>query len=307
MVLMKKYELEWMKKMSDYLEDEGQAFSQIKRNIDEFMNVELTLDNYKKFSNELLSKDNIIISQIENFKRDYQSEISDLNNKRESEEFKNSLEEGYVSRDVYEILLRINKIMRDTFSWKTIQQEMYRIMFEKLLSLISDVNAFSIKRDALKEMREMEEKRNEVIIKTVNNSNEATMTATKQLIDLTKEIVNEKLKLSDDKINNFYNNMLEQMRIERNEMIQSINNIIDFLSKKTNVEINSLKKDRIEQEKNLFSSEKELVIDDSKKLIDEKNLGDKEFENDDEITKNDDDDAKISDIDQVFEKELFGD
>lgn len=217
--------------MSNAMEDTGENYAQIKREIDGIKNATVTLDNYKKFSDKILNKDSIIVSQIENFKNDYVRESSALKTRTDTEKFQSTLDNNYVDREVYEIQRRMLVTLSNAFSWKIIQSEMYNILFKKVIELIDDTNAYAIKRDALKEMREMESERNRVILESVS-----------QMVDFTKEVVGNKFSLMDEKLNTSYRMISEQSRMERNEMFSAFKRLTQVIAKQTDSKIEVVQK-----------------------------------------------------------------
>ena len=216
--------------MSD-MENQGESYAQIRRDIDELRATELTFDNYKRHTDKVVDKDTIIISQIESLKREFVGENEKLKLQMESDGFKRTLDDGYVHREIFDTQQKLIRILTDSFSWKVIQTEMFNILFRKLIELMNDANALTVKRDAYKLMNDMEEKRNKVILENSTN-----------LIEFSKEMMMEKLMMMDEKMNSRYESVLEQQRLERNELFDMFAKLTESLASKTDVNIEVTKK-----------------------------------------------------------------
>ena len=96
---------------------------------------------------------------------------------------------------------------------------------------MNDANALTVKRDAYKLMNDMEEKRNKVILENSTN-----------LIEFSKEMMMEKLMMMDEKMNSRYESVLEQQRLERNELFDMFAKLTESLASKTDVNIEVTKK-----------------------------------------------------------------
>jgi hypothetical protein len=167
--------------------------TEIERTIEEINSASITLENYKKHLENVINKTGMVNAQIENLTREYNETMAKFKEKKSAEKFERAKEEGYIPLDSYEMLIDLNKILKDSYSWKVLQTQLYSILFNKIYSVFDDIKALDIKKDALEEMRVSETKRNDLFLQTVK-ANAAILT----------DVINNKLSFVDEKLMNIF-------------------------------------------------------------------------------------------------------
>jgi hypothetical protein len=178
----------------------------------------LTFENYKRYFEKVNSSTQGVIMQIQNLTREYgelKRRVADIG-KRDS--FKRGLEEGYIPREVYDLHKSMNKIILEAYNWKTLQAEMINIIFQKLYGLMDDVKALDIKRDALKEMRDMEEKRQELFLEVM-----------KSQTSMFQQVVIQKFQNFDEKVMSMIMMINEQNKNDRRDLFSIFTRVISEL------------------------------------------------------------------------------
>jgi len=189
--------------------------SEIRKLLDELNESVIGFENYKKYFDKVMNSDKIIISQIDNLtfiieehKRKYRLMVS-------KDSFKQLAADGLISKEVFETSRAIYRTLLEAYSWKTLQQELFSIIFKKIFSVLDDAKALDIKRDALKEMREMQKAMQEMFITTMENMG-----------NMFKERVDMKLQSYDEKLFNLVMMNDEEHRKDRNDIFRTMKEII---------------------------------------------------------------------------------
>jgi len=219
--------------------DEQQT--QVERLVEELENATLTLQNYKVYSERVNSSVRIIKAQIENLITDYKALKRKLDDKLENNNVKRSMEEGYVPIEVFELLQDINEVFKNAYSWKMLENKLNNLIFQRLFLILDEAKALDIKREALAEMREMENKRNELFLESIKRNNA-----------LVQEVINSRLKVFDEKFINAIRMIADNSNAERKQFI----NLLSSLN--TGFNIDELEK--------LFDKSKEEIISEIKKI-----------------------------------------
>jgi len=195
--------------------------AKLRRMLDDLRDSTIDHQNYEKLLGEVLKQVDTIDSQIENIYANYLPQKDEYDGFLKKDTTKNAFDNGVVPQEGFKMLRELSWKIREIASWKFLQVEALRILITKLEKALADAKAYEIKRDALKEMREMEQKRNELFLevmternsayqqgmrltqeKYINDMKENTKTLCSALIDVSKlqqEFVKEVLKKSDNK------------------------------------------------------------------------------------------------------------
>lgn len=179
----------------------------IERVINNVKEANITFENFRKHADTIDNNINVVLAQIENNRKGYQDYVSRYGNAKNDQKFKRVSAEGLIPVDVFKLVIEMNKLLKDTISWQEMKASMYYIMYQKLFSLIDEANALTIKKEAIQEMREMENKRNEVILDTFQN----------------------KFRMFDERFDTMIRSLSEAQKTERREMIASFERIINTL------------------------------------------------------------------------------
>lgn len=177
--------------------DGGDNSARINTFIREFENQAVTVDNYEKVCAQIESNNNIIDSQIENSYVEYLKTKQEFIKIRDSEYFKEQKERKLVDLDIYVLSMKLHHHSTQMLSWKYLQNDMNSMFLKKLVETLREAKSFDIKRDALKEMREMETKRNELFLDVMKSRNQS---ADEHLMGAVKEIQRIQ-KISDERNN----------------------------------------------------------------------------------------------------------
>lgn len=134
----------------------------------------VTHTNFNKYFESMQTSNTIIDSQIENIYTNYIPERDEHNGMLSLERVQSGVERGIVPLELYQALKKLSSMLKEMVSWKMLQNEMLSLLIEKFYIALREAKAFEIKRDALKEMREMETKRNDLLLEVVKKENENT-------------------------------------------------------------------------------------------------------------------------------------
>lgn len=193
--------------------------TQIERLLEEIKTSAIGFENYKSYFEKVKNSDQVILTQIENLVREfreYKTKHDEATNMSSNKQMK---EDGYIRIEIYEDALMMNKILKEAYAWKTLQEELYNIIFNKISGVLDDARALDIKRDALKEMREMEERRNSLLIEIVQN-----------MSGMFRDEVGNRLKLFDEKFVNLIMMIDEDNRRDKKETFDAFRKIIEHLN-----------------------------------------------------------------------------
>lgn len=141
-------------------------------------NQNMTYQNFRKPHDDVMNKYEMIEAQIDNLNEDY-NRISKKHAKyMDNKEIKNLItSDKIVPVDVYEMLAEKESIMSQMADWKILQCELVKIDDEKLANAIGAVRGMDIEKEVLTNMKEVIKQRDDMIV----------------------EIVNEKMKVVDEK------------------------------------------------------------------------------------------------------------
>lgn len=189
--------------------------TEIEKLLDELKDSIIGFENYKSYFEKIKNNDQVIISQIENLVREYKEYKHRYDEEVDKESHKNLMEDGFVKVEVLEHSKMMNKILLEAYNWKTLQEELYSIIFKKIYAVLDDARALDIKRDALKEMREMEERRQAMFIEIMGN-----------MSDMFKESVITKLQTYDEKFLQLILMMDEDNRKDRKQIFDTLRSVV---------------------------------------------------------------------------------
>ncbi len=187
--------------------EQGESVSEIKIFLDDLRNSVIGFENYKSYFEKVRNTDMVIATQIGKLKDDYKKLQLKLNDYTSKDYFKQNYDDGIVQIELFELQSDMNSSLMEAYTWKSLEEEMYNIIFMKIYSVLDDARALDIKRDALKEMREMDKEKQEMFIQVFENM--ATMF---------KETTISKLQNYDEKIFNLILMNDEEHRKDRRDM-----------------------------------------------------------------------------------------
>jgi hypothetical protein len=235
--------------------------TEIEKLLSEIKNAALGLENYKQFFDRVNNSDQIIMSQIENLVREYREYKVKFDEEYNKDSHKQLVEDGFVRFDVFEDARMMNKILLEAYNWKTLQEELFSILFQKIFRVLDDARALDIKRDALKEMREMEDKRQKMFVDIIEN-----------MMKMFQDTVTGKLQTYDEKFVNLVMMMDEDDRRDRKEIFDTLKAIvsnIEVIPQKNREEIieDVQKEERLPKKNRLFDKSKQESFEPSQEEI----------------------------------------
>jgi len=276
------------KKMIDVLDrEEISNRTEIEKLLEDIRNSIIGFENFKQYFEKIKNSDQVIMSQIENLTREYKEYKTRFTTEYNKDSHKQLIDDGFVRLDIFEDARMMNKILLEAYNWKTLQEELHNIIFQKIYRVLDDARALDIKRDTLKEMREMEETRQKMFVEIMNN-----------MSDMFKQTVVHKLQNYEEKFLNLVMMVDEDNRRDRKEIFDTLREIVNttILDKeeKNNIVKNIYKDDIDTKRARLYPDKKQ------KQQIEETPYIDDEDEDDDEPKQKTK--TKISDIEESFEE-----
>lgn len=190
--------------------------SEIERMLDDLKNSAITFENFRKFFDNVKTSNRVTNTQIENLTREYKEQIEYHKNATQKDSFRQLAEDGFIQRDVYEKGKQMNKILIESFSWKSLEAEMWRVIATKVVDTLDDAKALDIKRDALKEMRDMQKAMQEMFIEAIGN-----------IVNNSKERVDMSLENQNERILNLVMMNDEEHRKDRRDIFNFVKVIVD--------------------------------------------------------------------------------
>jgi len=158
----------------------------------EIQQATISLGNYRRYIEKVKSTEQIIVAQIENNVSEYGEMHAMFKDETNKQSYQDGYDGGIVSVQLFEVVKNMNKKLQDTYSWKALQLELNLALVKKLDAVMGDTQALEIKRDALKEMREDNERRNKLFLDSQKENN-----------DLLKNLMTARHQLMEDKMNLF--------------------------------------------------------------------------------------------------------
>jgi len=276
------------------IENSGfESKNEVERIIEELKDSVVGVENYKKYIAKIENTERVIMAQLENFVGAYKELDFKYKEKLDSDIYKRAEQDGFIPKEIFDMQSEMNKILRDSYSWKSLAAEMNKVFFQRISIVLEDISALDIKKGALEELREMETKRNEATITQINS-----------IVKMAEEIVNHKLTIIDDKIINTIKYIQQEMSSENKAMINAFIEVTKITSdekkeliKKINV-IEATGKVKLDEIKN-------EIITPIKKVEAIQNhdiFEDKESEEDDNPFIVDDDDELEDDVNDKVEE-----
>ena len=207
-----------MNKFGNVEREEISNKTQIERLLEEIKSSAIGFENYKNFFQKVENSDQVILTQIENLVREFREYKAKHDEAIGMASNKQMKEDGYIRVDIYEDAVMMNKILREAYAWKTLQEELYNIIFKKISGVLDDARALDIKRDALKEMRESDRERQAVFIEIMKN-----------YADMFRDEVTSRLNRFDEKFVNLVMMIDEDNRRDKKETFEGFRKIIEIL------------------------------------------------------------------------------
>ena len=214
--------------MADDMDYESKP--KIKQFFNEIADKELTNENYKKIYDRVMSNDNIIGAQIENIHYSLKMNNQSYKSYIESKDFKDAFEENIVPVEVYRLLVERVKMMSEVYSWKWLECEIHKRVSGKLKELHDETDAMEIRSEAMKEMKAMVDRSNQVFLEehklnsqSFRNFMETLMS--RQDIATSKIVNNQEYVLQ--KILSIIPDFLARMFPEKTETIEKMRNTFD--------------------------------------------------------------------------------
>lgn len=183
------------------MQKKGEHISAIEKLIADIRNNRVNLENYKEIYNTAMSKDQVLLSNIENEITNYSTILDDYKEMFEKDYVKTALNNNMVPIDLYEMLENLFKYTQRVAELKFIQVELFKTLCENMFKTMETVSAVDIQKDALREFRSMQ----------------------KEMLEFSKQLANTKLQIMEDK----YTSLLSIAQDKNEQLVKSLNN--DFL------------------------------------------------------------------------------
>lgn len=142
----------------------GDNEGEIKRIFNNIKNATLTTDNFKEHiaqSNNVLQ---IIDAQLENEFSLYLDTEDEWNRLGKQERIKKAMENKIMPLEAFQARIAMAKRERQIISWHALAYDIAKSMMRKLAQTLDEVKAYEVKRDALREMKDMEKERSALFL-----------------------------------------------------------------------------------------------------------------------------------------------
>lgn len=141
----------------------GQSHTKVEQIVTDLEKSHITHTNFERYNDLLDGTVNIIEGQLENLFTNYQEESKSYTEAMSQERVKQRIEDNkIVPLEIHTSMRKLSFLLKESLSWEILQTKMMHIIIKKLFSALKEAKAYEIKRDALKEMREMENARNKL-------------------------------------------------------------------------------------------------------------------------------------------------
>lgn len=147
----------------------GDNESEIKRVFGELKNTAITPQNFMKHYERVRNTLTIIHAQLENDYSQYVEFESEYKKLGESERTKKAIESKIIPLEVFQARINMSKRERQIISWTLLAYDICETTMKKLAAALNEMQAYEIKRDVLKEMREMENARNKLFEEVISS------------------------------------------------------------------------------------------------------------------------------------------
>lgn len=142
--------------------------SRIKQTYDEIDKTFVNTQNYKKIFDDVSKQNNAIFIQIENEYNQYLLEKQKYQQQIQSGAYSNAVEEKMVPIELFDTVYKMIGNSKEIAGWLIYAHRITEMTLKKLAAALEEAHSFEIKKDTLKEMREMEDKRNQLFLEIMN-------------------------------------------------------------------------------------------------------------------------------------------
>lgn len=136
---------------------DDQRVSEVNSILQELRNAAVTFDNFKRYFDKVEDAERIIKANVQNLKYEYSQINEEVSQSVKSSSNKSMLDRGFVKIDDYNKVSRMNKILSEVVSWKTYQNEIFKVIYVKLGQVLEDTKGMEIQRDAIQQMDKMQD------------------------------------------------------------------------------------------------------------------------------------------------------
>lgn len=192
---------------------------EIKKFIEDLKTKQISFENYKTYYNKVKDIDVGINFNIDSNIKKWQFLEGEFLDIKSHEKFKEDKRNKFVKLEAFDMVNEMHDVLKEILTQNIIQHEMYYLAFQKMFETLDDVKALDIKRESLKEMREMDTARNEMMKELIGQN-------TKLYLETTTAKFNQ----YDEKINNVLTMIIEQQRQDRIKMIEEFRLISQSLN-----------------------------------------------------------------------------
>jgi hypothetical protein len=204
------------------MDEEKSYRSEVQGILEDLKTATISIGNHKKYVEKVRNTESIIKAQIENNKQSYTDMLTKYKEVTGKQTFKDNYDGGIVAADFYDMIKDMNRVLQDTYGWKSLQLELNSVLMNKMIDIMGDTQALDIKRDALKEMREDTERRNKLFLDSQKENNE-----------LLKSIMHERYLLMEEKMNLFMSVVMDKVNSERRALMHIVEKVVDKVGEKT--------------------------------------------------------------------------
>lgn len=187
---------------------------EIKRFIEELKTSNINFENYKQYFKKIKDADIGIEFNVDSNTKKWESLDAKHRDFIMHPKYKEDKNNGFVKLFMFDLVDEMHSLLKDILTQKIIQQEMYSAILTKLYETLDDAKALEIKKDALNEMREMDNKRNEMTLEIVRETNRQA-----------HDTMNAKFQNYDEKIFGILARVTENMAEDRKLMLEKLEKI----------------------------------------------------------------------------------
>ena len=180
----------------------------------EIENANITSSNYDDWNSKIKMMSNMSDVQAQNDLNKLSEAMDDFNELKGQQHVKNSLSQDIVPKKLYEFMATAHNCYKTLYQWAELEKSILRIMVSKQNKVLEGFDALSLKKDLLSEFKESD----------------------KQKLDMMKEVLNNQMKMIEDKVVSQNQNVIERFDNLNKYTITALESVIDKTNK-TNMAI----------------------------------------------------------------------
>jgi len=142
----------------------GDNEGEIRRIFNDIKNASITTDNFKEHITQSDNVLSIIDAQLENEFSLYLDTEDEWNRLGKQDRIKKAMENKIMPLEAFQARIAMSKRERQIISWHALAYDIAKAMMRKLADALDEVKAYEVKRDSLREMKEMDERRSALFL-----------------------------------------------------------------------------------------------------------------------------------------------